>query len=113
MSRSKDAICNVIKKCRKYSRENTRSKTITSLVFYEGKFKVSTYARIQTNVKTGEVCAGGCIVIRGVNIYPGTNGRQNCNDPMFVARKLEYYHLNKEKINARRRALREEKKTKN
>lgn len=122
MSRSVDAICYNIKTQRKYHRQNTRTKTITSLVFYEGKFKVSAHARIKINVKTGEVCAGGCVVVRGVHIYPGTHGRQNCNDPMFLARKLEWYHvneqknkeknnarsleryhLNKEKINARRR----------
>ena len=115
MSRSQDAICNLIRAQRKYNRLNMRQKHIAFFMFFEKNTKINTVTKITVNVKTGNVSVAGCIRVGRTSIFPGINGKQNCNDPVFVetisekinAIKLERYHLNKEKINARRRELRE------
>jgi len=133
MSLSKDAICNIIKCGRRYSRLNLRNKTMTFLMFYEENIKISTSTLINVNLKTGTVHASGCISVSTTKIFPNTYGKQRCNIPEFVeymsikltnrdiqyragnrekrkSRHREYYDINKEKINTRRREIYKEQK---
>jgi|SRR5665647_492503 len=106
MSRSMEGVCNLIRANRRYNRLNQRTKSITFFMFFEKNIKINTETKITVNVKTGEVSASGCISVGGRCIFPGINGKQNCNDPVFV-------ETISERKNARRRELYKEKQNKN